>query len=117
MIADETAALPISFWGEFIDQMKENVPYTLTKVNTRSFYGTRLTTTAFTTITACEDNIAVNWDTIDLEAFKPTATSSATTLCCPEIANVKVNMYPLCTNRAIAKSKLLHNQERQLYPA
>ena len=64
----------------------------------RSFCGTHLTTTEHTTIMQCEESISVDWDAVNLSEIASTPTASTTTLCCPDIVNVKVNIYPMCTN-------------------
>lgn len=91
-ITDSSGLIKLSVWEEHIDQINEGDFYTITNCKLRYFYGKCLSTTRATTVTEAvkQDVSAVQQKTENV-------------LCCPEILNTSVNVYPVCNNKDCKK--------------
>ena len=72
------------------------------EITVRNYFGQRLATSPGTVarVVADDDNtITINWDTVQAKQ----ASSNTTTICCLEINNVDINIYPICTNEECKK--------------
>ena len=101
-IADGTHSIEISIWSDLISELQENVLYEMTEITVRNYFGQSLATSPGTVarVVADDDNtITINWDTVQAKQ----ASSNTTTICCPEINNVGINIYPICTNEECKK--------------
>lgn len=91
-ITDSTGFIKISVWEEHIAQIEEGEFYTITGWKLRFYYGKCLSTTRTTTVTkAARQSVA------------DVPKNNQTIVCCPEILNVSVNMYPVCNNKDCKK--------------
>ena len=93
-ITDSTASIEISLWNQHIDQINEGEFYSITNCRMKYFYGKKLSTTEETVITTAEKQKLAPTE----ELQKP-----QNILCCPDILNVCVNIYPVCNSKDCRK--------------
>ena len=91
LLADSTLSIKVSVWGELIDEVEDDVTYLFKNVTIENYYGLRLYTTAKTTLLKQEEQIDIEWSKCNI-------TPETSTLCCPNILSVKVNLYLECIN-------------------
>ena len=78
--------------------------YEMTEITVRNYFGQRLATNPETVakVVADDDNtITINWDTVRAKQ----ASSNIATICCPEINNVDIKIYPICANEEFKEIK------------
>ena len=85
-LTDTRGSIPLSIWGEYITTVEEGNFYTFTDCKLRHFYGTCLTTTKSTTVSAAEKQ--------DLTKVKQQEIQNW--ICCHEILNVAVSPFLTC---------------------
>ena len=105
MIADETGYMPISIWADLIDSIEEDVPDKITEVSVRCFRQKKLSSTGNSVAVPTEESIMcdVNWTNITLHSILPQAPTH-TVFCCPDIDNVTLNVWPICTKKRCGKN-------------
>ena len=81
--------MPMSILGEHITSVKEGEFYTFTERRLRHYYGKCLTTTQLTTVSVAEKQ----------DISKAVKQDVQTWICCPEILNVAVNPFLICSNK------------------
>ena len=86
--------MPVSIWEEHFGKVESSLFYKLTAMKLRQFNGLVLSTQRFTEIDA--------WD-----SFGVTETQTPTDICCPNVLNGIVNIYPICNNPSYKKKKLI----------
>ena len=92
-ITDATGHMELSLWGKQIDHIRDEQFYTLTNCRLKHFYGKKLSTTEETIITTAEKQQIVS----------ETPEKPRNIICCPDILNVAVNIYPVCNNKDCKK--------------
>ena len=90
LIADDSAAVKVSTWGNLIDEIVDNSTYQLTSVVVQEYFGVKLTTTTNTTATLC-DKKEIDWQKYDI-------VNDATNFCCPDVTSIRVNSFLQCVN-------------------
>ena len=65
MIADDSAAVKVSIWGNLIHEIVDNSTYQLMSVVVQEYFGVKLTTTTNTTATLC-DKKEIDWQKYDI---------------------------------------------------
>ena len=93
LITDESASIPISVWEEHYNKVQNGMFYKFTDVKLRHFQGPVLSTQRFTEIE-------------DIESFDVKEILPSTIICCPNILNGSVNVFPMCNN-PVCKKKLI----------
>ena len=93
-ITGSTASIDTSIWEQNIEQIQEGQFYNLTNWRLKHFYGKKLSTTQATVTTTAEKQ--------DLTSAKDHH-KTQNILCCPDILNVHVNIYPVCNNKDCKK--------------
>ena len=89
MIRDSMGSMPMSILGEHINSVKEGEFYTFTECRLLQYYGKCLTTTHFTTVSVAEKQ----------DISKAVQQDVQTWICCPDIYNVAVNPFLICSNK------------------
>lgn len=92
-ITDTTGHMELSLWGNQIDQIQDEQFYNLTNCRLKHFYGKKLSTTDETVITTAEKQ----------HILKQSPEKPKNIICCPDILNVIVNIYPICNNKDCRK--------------
>ena len=93
-ITGSTASIDTSIWEQNIEQIQEGQFYNLTNWRLKHIYGKKLSTTQATVTTTAEKQ--------DLTSAKDHH-KTQNILCCPDILNVHVNIYPVCNNKDCKK--------------
>lgn len=93
-ITGSTASIDTSIWEQNIEQIQEGHFYNLTNWRLKHFYGKKLPTTQATVTTTAEKQ--------ELTSAKDHH-KTQNILCCPDILNVHVNIYPVCNNKDCKK--------------
>ncbi len=101
-ITDSTGSIKLLVWEEHIEQIKEGEFHTITGWKLRFYYGKCLSTSRATTVTEAEK-----------QTLADVPKNEQTVICCPEILNVSVNIYPVCNNKECNK-KISGNPGTQL---
>ena len=97
--SDGTFHLPISIWGDTINEINKFHYYKLTHMGAKHYFGQNLYTKKETTVTPLNDlDIPViNWDNIDLNQSPVTPKKPAlSALKAPDVVNVKLTFYAVC---------------------
>ena len=73
----------------------------MTKINIHYFKGVKCLATTDKTkvIPLSSDQMQFNMDNVQQNLLLDTRITSSCKLCCPDILSVKLNIYPICTNR------------------
>lgn len=108
VISDGTAFLQISFWGDIIDSVKQNVCYHFKDLVVNNFNGLNLATTSSTVINLHDNTIDIDWDTSP--AYIET---KAREVIQPSIVSCRTETYKVCVN--IAERRLRHILVKQKY--
>ena len=105
IISDNKSHMQISIWEEVIDNVEEDVWYTITDVTTKDYYGIKLTTTTKSDIVKEEIDTPVDWSAVPVDDYSTalTAAPNATQLCCPDIISAKIYKYPICASAKCGK--------------
>ena len=101
-ITDSTGSIKISVWEEHIEQIEEGEFYTITECKLRFYYGKCISTSKTTTVAKAPKQTVID-----------VPKTNQAIVCCPEIMNVSINMYPVCNNRE-CKKKINGNPGTQL---
>lgn len=96
IIADNSAYMLLSIWGDLIDKITENSPCLLTNVITDNFNGIKLATTSASEVRETDESFTVDWNTI-----KPSFNKE--TVCCPLVTSAKIMKYLVCVNQDCKK--------------
>ena len=96
VLADESASIKLSVWGELIKEIGETETYKLTSLKTEDYFGLRLATVADTAIMKADEDIVVNWEEHNIQPLK-------TTLCCPQVESARVHSFLQCVNHDCKK--------------
>ena len=111
MFADGTYNIPISIWGETMDQLQEGTFYQLTDIGAKNVFGQKLCTGKQTIVTILDQSEKPNidWQKMDLNPASVTLKNhNETRIENPDIVTVKVNFYPLCRKKTCGKKLTLH---------
>eukprot|EP00794_Sanderia_malayensis_P013274 gene13274-14642_t len=92
ILADETANICISIWGDLIDNIEEYTPIAITNVVCQFYNGRKLSTTADSAVSHLQNAI----NNIDWEEVK--TANSLEVLSCPEIDCVHCHSFHICCN-------------------
>ena len=107
IISDGIFHLPISVWGDTINQINESQCYKLTHTGAKHYFGQKLYTKKETTPLIDLDIPVINSDNIDLNPSPVTPKKPAlSTLKAPEVVNVKLTFYPVCRTPKCNRKKL-----------
>ena len=109
VLFDGTDHILLTIWGDLINTVQENTWYLWQQVNVKNYFGLKLSTTKKTNVTKCvEQREAVTLPPSDFDAYLEHSHSVSEklrkTLCCPELLNVVVEIFPGCTNSQCGKS-------------
>ena len=106
LLADSAWQVPISIWGDLIPLIKEDIPYKLTSVKMRWYFGQKMTTTPETTMEEIKETPEhyVDWEANQAKFLSDVVPKPALLeLTNPKIINAHVNSYPLCTKASCGK--------------
>ena len=106
LLADSTWQVPVSIWGDLIHFIKEDIPYKLTSVKMRWYFGQKMTTTPDTTADVIQEipEHYVDWEASQAKFLSDAVPKPALlALTDPKIINAHVNSYPLCTKASCGK--------------
>lgn len=101
VLYDGTGDIKLTVWNDLIDSVIEEKQYSITNLSLRNFYGQKLSTTKMTTFSVTDSNDTspilspVRYQTYLSDEM---TTKIVNELCCPEIINLELELYPGCTN-------------------
>ena len=110
VLYDGSGDMKLTVWNDFIDSVNEATQYSITNLSLKNFYGQKLSTTKMTTFSVTDSNDAspvLSPDRYQSYLSDEITTNVVNKLCCPEVVNLELELYPGCTNINCQKSLVL----------
>ena len=105
VLVDNTSYITLSGWGDLIKSIQEEfTAYKITDVSLRDFMGPKISTTGRTVFTPqTEMQPFTDWPRIYLQKLKKSNKQLPQIIQLPNILNLNMTTYPLCTNAKCLK--------------
>ena len=111
ILYDHTGHIKFTVWNNLIASIKETTWYNFTNLNIKLYYGCKLSTTKSTQVTIDNnDSLPILPPEVMQEYLKDQELIEAKNihkLCCPEITNLELQLYPGCANVSCKKPLVL----------
>ena len=97
----------ITLWEDLLkaDLQELSTWYCFTNVNLKDYFGAKLSSTTLTNVTPVKSCKKLDWESIDITFYEQHKIHTQAKLCCLEILNANVDIFPACSS-ASCKQKV-----------